>query len=432
MIEIQVLKMNNLFRGVSNKVGIVKNVFEVLREVDDPRLFYTIAFLSNIYENTKSSDEASSGAGFTLSDSINRTLGEAYERYALDSYEPENIILKRYKSIKNEFNTMGPKDLFFFSEEQYSSKKFRFSRFDEDTNIGWVKGFSLFNGEICFFPAQMIYFGYKIKPNESEICYSTSSGCAAGKSYLESIIKGIYEVVERDAVMLTWYKKITHNNINLNSSQSLNNLFKKYFYYPNIEYKLLYAEVGLDIPVIIGLALDNVNHTCKFNMGAASNLNPYYAAEKALLEVGQGRPYLKYLCANTSSYITELKEIENFLDSLRFYAHPNNFHYVEFLTQSDHAINFHDIPDRSGNNIKYDISTLCNLLLKHKCHPYVFDLTPNDLKEIGVFVTRVVISELVPFSSPMYPYYGHPRFRISIPNANYSKNYLNNLPHPFP
>ncbi|MDN5846056.1 MAG: YcaO-like family protein [Candidatus Nitrosocosmicus sp.] len=425
--------MNNLFRGVSSKVGIVRNVFQVLREIDDPRLFYTMAFVSNADKNFESSDAGSSGAGFTLSDSINRTLGEAYERYALDFYNPETIVFGNYKKVQNQYNVHHPKDVYFFSDEQYSSNKFRFSKFDEDTNIGWTEGVSLLTGQKCLFPAQMIYFGYKRKDNEPEICYSTSNGCAAGKSYIESIIKGLYEVVERDAVMLTWYKKISHDIINVKSSKFLNNLMEKYFCYNTMEYRLLNADVGLNIPVIIGIAIDHVSHICKFNMGAAANLNPCLAAEKALLETGQGRPYVKYLNANTDGnfHTITIKNIKNFLDALRFYANPDNFHFVKFLIQSNFAIDIGDIFDQSKNDIHQNIKIIINNLSKYKCHPYVFDLTTDDLKEIGIFVTRVVIPELVPFCSPMYPYLGHPRLNITLRNSNHPKG-LNFLPHPFP
>lgn len=148
-------------------------------------------------------------------------------------------------------------------------------------------------------------------------------------------MKGCHEVIERDAVMLTWYRKLTHPQIDPKSDKILKKIFEERFEYHTLDYTLLFADVGLDIPTIICVVVDEENTSCKFVMGAASNLDPVSAAIKSLLEAsGQGRPYLKYLVATRKVNLDNFTELKDFPDTLVFYASEkilNTYHFFFHL-----------------------------------------------------------------------------------------------------
>lgn len=432
----------SLLRAVSERTGIVKSLNQVLIEHDDPRVFNVMAIESNIdllIEHEVVADVVAAAAGFTRSEAIEKALGEALERYALAFCDLDTVTFGSYDELsgKTECEVYDPEKLFFFADAQYDEDRFPFTRLKRDTRVGWAPAISLATGTECLFPAQMLFFGYQPQEDEPQICYSTSNGCAAGQSISQAVLKGCLEAVERDAVMLTWLRKISNPKIDLSSSAFLQNLMDVHFARPNLNYNLLLADMGVGIPTVIGIVLDSRNERCRFVMGAAADLDPEQAAVKALLESGgQGRPYLKYLVASRPTAVTRFDELQDFPDSLVFYGAAENFKYVSFLLGSQEVISIKEIPSQSSHTVEEDLQITIGLLHARGFHPYYVDLTPPDLRYLGVSVARVIVPQLVPFSSPGYMYCGHPRLLSEeiagdLDTAQ-GASILNFMPHPFP
>ena len=433
---------DSLMRSVSERTGIVKSLNQVLVERDDPRVFNVMAIESSIQrlvDHGMEADIAAAAAGFSLSDAIERAIGEALERYALAFCDLDVVTFGSYNELSGvmDCEIYDPEKLFFFSDAQYQEDKFPFTRFCHDTVVGWAPATSLATGETCLFPAQMLFFGYQLQEGEAQICYATSNGCAAGQSISQAVLKGCLEAVERDGVMLTWFRKVANPRLDISRSAFLQDLMEVHFACPTLVFNLLLADTGVGIPTVIGIVLDEASRRCRFVMGAAANLDPEQAAVKALLESGgQGRPYLKFLSASRPVALSSIDELQDFPDTLVFYGAAENYKYVSFLLDSQVEIPINSVPSLSSQTVEEDLLTTVKLLYERGFHPYYVDLTTPDLRYLGVSVVRAVVPDLVPFSSPAYPYLGPPRLLSQEitggVDPTHGASALNCLPHPFP
>ena len=161
---------------------------------------------------TLNSSIVAGGKGFEPASAFLSDLGESFERisgaFAFLKKDLE-ICAGSYSHIqKNGRNALAPEALSLFAEEQYALPHFFFQPFTDDTEITWIKGRRLISQEDIYIPLQLMLFFYVIPPQETRIGYSSSTGMAAHVDEARAIIAGVTEVVERDAIALSWYADI--------------------------------------------------------------------------------------------------------------------------------------------------------------------------------------------------------------------------------
>jgi YcaO-like protein with predicted kinase domain len=73
----------------------------------------------------------------------------------------------------------------------------------EQTEIAWIEGYDLLNGEACWVPWEVVHTDYTLPTHHSgEHFLSGTNGLASGNHLAEAISSAICELVERDAVAL--------------------------------------------------------------------------------------------------------------------------------------------------------------------------------------------------------------------------------------
>ena len=152
------------------------------------------------------------GKGFGLTSSFLSDLGESVERLSgLFAFLKEDleICAGSYSSLQQAGqNAIAPEAVPLFAEEQYASHDFLFQPFTHDTEFNWIRGRRLISQEDIWIPLQLVLFFYLSPIEEARIGYSSSSGMASHIDESLAIIAGITELVERDALMVSWYADI--------------------------------------------------------------------------------------------------------------------------------------------------------------------------------------------------------------------------------
>ncbi len=144
--------------------------------------------------NVEKSDESFSvfsGKGMTKEQCIISATMEAIERFCAESKNNANKVeFGTINEMINKKNIIRPTEI--------SSKG---KKLLPDAEIAWVKGYDLISKKYCYIPAANVFFPYKSSSQEYfERGYTT--GLAAGNSYLEAIVHGICETIERDAAAM--------------------------------------------------------------------------------------------------------------------------------------------------------------------------------------------------------------------------------------
>lgn len=152
------------------------------------------------------------GKGFEVASSFFSNLGESIERmsgvFAFFKEDLE-VCAGSYSSLQQAGqNAIAPETLPLFADEQYASSDFFFKPFTHDSELNWIKGRRLISQEYIWIPLQLVLFLYIPSIVEDRIGYSSSSGMASHIDEALAIIAGVTELIERDALMVSWYADI--------------------------------------------------------------------------------------------------------------------------------------------------------------------------------------------------------------------------------
>jgi ribosomal protein S12 methylthiotransferase accessory factor len=420
-----------------NRMGIVKQLYSPVVDPEDFDLhhcFPTTTVVAALIGDTREFQPRAGGVGLSLQDGANRAMGECLERYASLAYDGGGRIVSSYANLER----LGKRSVSFemltlFSREQLQAQGFSYAEFTESTQVGWFEGIDLTNGAALYVPGQLLSLGYAPSADEISPCfYATSSGCALATTAEGALLGGLLECIERDAMVMRWYARVAPPRLNF----SVDELLPRTLGLPGKALEICFFDMTVDgdVPVVGVTCIERTSRPCFFVIGCAAALDTVTAARKALLEVGQGRPFIKFL-ANRDNAPNDGDTFNGFDSNARFYAEPTNGRYVEWFTQNA-SVSSRSIRPAPNSN---DPTELFGLLLD-RCAatgltPIAFDMTTPELREHGLFVCRVFVPELVPLCVPAAPFFGHPRLARYIAEAKragIAASVPAWVPHPFP
>jgi len=116
-----------------------------------------------------------------------------------------------------------PERFALHSDDQYAEEDFPFVPFTSDTRVRWVKGWSIPDREEVYLPLQLVYLTRPetAVPGEALIGQGSSNGMALGVSIEEATLRGLLELIERDALILTWTNRLAHPRLDWSRDEVL-------------------------------------------------------------------------------------------------------------------------------------------------------------------------------------------------------------------
>lgn len=368
------------------------------------------------------------GASQDQSSAKMKAIGEALERYC-GSKIPNAIFRKTYEEIKNK--ALNPRKLIYFQNFQYS-KNFSYARLKRVTPIGWVKGYSLTEKKYLYIPAFVVYLGYnRFTPNEPHFMPTSSNGLALSTSLEKATIKGIFELVERDAAMVTWYTKriIPRLNLKYVKSPKLIDLRNK-IRSEGLLIAVCISTIDVPIPSAIGIIYDNKKTIPYASFGLATETNLEEAAIKSLEEALMIRNTLEIL--QTKKKVKEVPptSVKNLLDHVIFYALPSRQKYWNFLLKGPLAppeLLRRKYGFKEENEFEC-FENLISLFRKQKRQTIRVTMTNRIVKDMGYHVVRTLIPDLQPIDLDFNSrFWGTRRLYKFIRK----RKQINPYPHPF-
>ena len=372
------------------------------------------------------------GAGVSLEEAANRAMGELLERYASLAYDGSGCLVSSYNGLMKKGRRAPTFDsLVVFTPEQHAAPGFPYAEFTRETTVGWLEGTELIDGGSTYVPGQLVSLGYRPTSGETDRCfYPTSSGCALGTSVAEAVIAGLLEVIERDAFMVRWYSRLPPRRLEIKPSEVLG----KFLGSQSNGLKICVLDLTIDgpAPVVAVSCTEMSGRPCYFLVSAAAGLDLVSAARKALIEAGQGRPFVKIL-ANRSEALGEGDKFSDFDSNCTFFAEPSNARYVDWFSgnRTVSRVDFPAVPETATDEDLLEM--LLTRCAKTGMRPIAFDLTTVELRDHGLFACKVLVPELVPLCVPSVPFLGHPRLaRYCADESGGIRGIPEWIPHPFP
>jgi bacteriocin biosynthesis cyclodehydratase domain-containing protein len=426
--------------AVDDRVGIVHSV-HVRRAESGPQIYLagsTSSDLSLIRPGL--GVIRNGGAGFVKKDALHATVGESLERYAAGLFRPEGLRLSSWNELASAGEAATPPEAFgLFSAEQYASSGFPFTPFRHDTQVRWVRATCWLDGSACWVPASQVYLYYRLAKGEAPIAPSISTGLAAGPSYIEAVLSGLCEVLERDALAISWLHRLPPRPVaeeviaaSAQVSYHLRHarLWRVRFYDLSLEFTP---------PVVVAVMDHRSGSEPVLSFGSACRMSPVRAVEKAFLEAAQGLTYVRRLLKAYKDFqaAPDFGNVDEFNKHAILYTrHPELRQRAGYLVHPDEppACTRPPRPLRpSAQPAGAPIDTIAGELAAHGFQVYVMDLTTPDTQRAGVRVVRVLVPGLQHLAGVhRYRLLGNPRLQAVVQALGIYSEPDNPYPHPLP
>jgi ribosomal protein S12 methylthiotransferase accessory factor len=381
---------------------------------------------------------AGAGAGLSWEVACAAAIGEAIERSCVRWYDRAHFHTASLAELGE--RALDPRTFALFAACQYASVGFPFAPFTPDEKVPWVLGYSYAREEATFVPAEMVYLSSTASEKLHHV--PTSNGVAAGLSLEEALRSALYELVERDAVMIAWMTKRVTSSIDPKTfgDPEIDEITRRIV---NVRARAHLRDITTDVSIPTYLAVVEAldGHAPSVAVGAAARLSPARAALKALTEAAHGWNWACQLVSHRKQIPRQddlaTVTLRDFADHVWLYAHPWMKPHVAFLLSGA------TIPNSRAESISFgtprqEVEEILRRLVSATRDVVAVDLTPPELHPTGFRVVRALVPELIPLSPPgPHPYRGSSRY-FDVPKAlgdhgaPYSETDLNPDPHPFP
>ncbi|MFL6130823.1 MAG: TOMM precursor leader peptide-binding protein [Mycobacteriales bacterium] len=287
---------------VSPVTGVVR---EIQRDARGPAMVH--AFRSGPVQALRARDldglrravaMQNGGTGPTAEQGEASALCEALERHSSAWQGEEQRIHGSYRELAGV--AVHPDSCQLYSERQFAERD-RWNRehgdfqyvcapFDETVRTSWSPVWSLTQRRRRLLPTQMLYFG---APGDAGpvMVRADSNGNAAGADLTDAVLRGLLELVERDAVALWWYNRTRQPALDLDAFADvrLRELREMYGTLRREVWALdLTSDVGVPAVVALSRRVDQPREEILFGFGA--DLDPRVALRRAVNEMNQLLP----------------------------------------------------------------------------------------------------------------------------------------------
>jgi ribosomal protein S12 methylthiotransferase accessory factor len=308
---------------------------------------------------------------------------------------------------------------------------------------------SLTGKDEIYCPAQLVSWRYYSKNTKTPeratnkeplLRWCISTGLATSQSLDGAIKKGVLEVIERDAFMITYLNNISAPVIDLEylsfqdeELEKICEVFKRY----NLE--IYCVKLLTDFPVysIAGVIIDRTGRGPAFTIGNCASFDLKQAILSSLTEAHSLRLSLKKRF--TDSLIKNKSEM-NAIDRIIYWSKLENLPKINFFTSGskikidlDTEKNFYDIAKETEKNTNNKLNILLKNLKNKKLEACYVEVSDYRIKKMGLRSVQVVIPELQPlYLSENLPYQGVKRLKSIPSKLGYQPaEELNQEPHPF-
>jgi len=354
------------------------------------------------------------GGGETVSEATLTSLAEFLERYSM--YWPvEGRRIATHAELREDDEAVVDLAPLTAWDKQALARA-GFEPVEEDTPVEWVRGTGLATGRDVQIPADMVAF----TPGEEGGRFpSSTSGNACGSSLAGALTRSLYEQVERDAVMRTWYQGTIPERLDISTCEELAQ-FRRRITPDGYQLHVLDLPTPTDCWAIGTVLVNEVDRVPKFRLFAGAHRTLAGALRDALTETAEGLLQTKYRLAagDMPDEDIDIESVYNFDDNVQYYMRPAQFQRVAHLADGDLRT-----VDCKATTPDLDLDrALAAVGAGNETTPIAVDLTPPDVRELGMYTTAVYVPELVDMALPGLPPVDHPALSHVETTA----------PHPFP
>lgn len=372
------------------------------------------------------------GKGTELSGALLSTVGEAAERavaafVGCSPHLPGHRIIGSYENMLAEgYPAFDPSGFRMFSDAQYDQPGFLYTRFTPDTIVQWVQGRRLISGQPIYVPAQLVDMVHIYDPNEELIGYPVSGGLSCHTSTEEATYHGLTEVIERDAINISWYTDAPPRVLKID--QSVRNVLGAFTDRLELDHSrsaILYHPSDVcSVPTFSAVGIQSWLSRRRYCAGGGADAVATSALRKAASEFGQTRATLSQSIVAPGSAVgisvqemfdwsvgRPIAEMTLFFQAIGYYGLAENEHdLLPYL--SGEEIGFEEIASSThgmsdSTPIPHRLEVLLDEISSKGIDPIVLDYSHPDWAHLSII--KAFVPELTTPFLQSRPMLGHPR-----------------------
>ncbi|MEN9867761.1 MAG: hypothetical protein RL748_3351, partial [Pseudomonadota bacterium] len=365
--------------------------------------------------------QVGSGKGLDEVSAHISAIGEAIERYSAARFRMSDFTYASVSELRGDF--VDPDKLVLYSKKQYATPQFPFSPWRNQQKIHWARGHWLGLQKPVWVPALVSYFNFSA-PYQEQFSQVSSNGLAAGQNNDDAALRATFELIERDAMMLTWYAQLPCQRLRLDSQyHGKMRLMIDSLTAQGVELELYLLDVGIHVPTVVCLGLGDGIHTPAVSVALATHGDIQVAMRKALLEQGHVMPYLCHLMRSNHKIPQQVHEVQTLEDHAAYYFSKSKLAAFDFMRQSAaQAID----PALWPYPVVSDVQSLRQRLLAAQVDVAIVDVTAPDVALSPFRVARAVGIHMQPIHfGEQFKRVDNPRLRKLLRGRP-----VNQQPHP--
>ena len=366
------------------------------------------------------------GAAWEPLAAVEGCVGEAIERWQPYALPHDQFVESSADEWPLDEPAVEPGRWVLFHPQQYAQAGFPFQPFTSRTHCRWVCFREAGSGKPYWVPEELAFL-YLPPPRIHRLGTCVSTGLACSRFPDQALLRGLQEVIERDAVMGAWWDRYPleewprRHVLRLLGPEASRRIVR-----PNLSYRFFRIDSPYAAHVtLVALEGEDEEGYC-FSIGAACRETRRAGWEKATLEAVQGRHYIRFLKpraqAAAAASADTVERLTSFADHAVYYSL-----YPERLSTT--VLARPGPPDAGPEDLVEGLRDLIERLGAE--HLVLFrNLTPGSLAQ--QFPDWIVTRVLVPGLQPLHGNHHLPHLGGKLWAPRTLAEWATSPPHPFP
>ncbi len=397
-----------LLELVSPRVGLVRDIAPQGRSADEPMppYLYTATLSNYDFRVASKSDRMAAGKGMTKDEAITSAIGEATERYCAYHWDPQRTFVAKASDIQSRYIT--PHDCVLYSDRQYNTFEWPHPRYTPDRELAWLNGNDVLDDSTVALPAGLVYLVFPPPRMEDYFAPSTSNGLAAGPSLARAILGGLCELMERDAMLITWMNRLPAVELQFDHSPEIPGRIFRHYAHFGVNVRAFLMPSDLPAATVMAISFEEDPSRPANVIGLGCHPDPNIALLKALFELCQGRPAegSRFQSKPPQGRLDKYEDVHTLDDHSSFMSQMNRREEFAFLWQSNEKKRIEDLPNPSTGDAAEDLKRCATELAAKGHRPAYAVLTTPDLAGYDIHVVRTFAPGLQPV------HFGHGQERL--------------------
>ncbi|QVQ50236.1 YcaO-like family protein [Spiractinospora alimapuensis] len=340
------------------------------------------------------------GAGGALDPEVaaHLSIAESLERYSSCAWDSRDMFWATAEELGDD--AIAPAAFPNCSERELADPSCGLVPSDPRIPLRWVQGWSFTRDRPVYVPALTVWMRFPPESAAERFMHPISTGCAAHSDPVAAVVNGLLEVVERDAIALTWLQRMRLPRLHVDEG-AFDDLSRRYAAKAESQHlrtELFDATTDLGIPVIYGVQLADHDPEVAQMVAATCDPDPARAVAKMYREMASLRIALRHI-AKSSRDIPLNEDNTSVFGGALMSGTVDQRHRFDFLLEGERETrDIRDVPSIVSDSPTDKLDWLMRRMDAAGCEVVAVDITTDEARQVGATVTRILVPQLMPLS----------------------------------